>query len=110
MNPLVRPRELNAEEPWDYPLGISPDNFIRLTKLQLDAVAQEEVDAIRRFTKAWLEGQITNQAIRADGHTLKHEIGHEQYGEALTWWRNFDRHTLDGNAWKVNHQAVLGKL
>jgi hypothetical protein len=110
MNPLVRPRELNEEEPWDYPWGISPDDFIRLTKLQLDAVEQEDVDAIRRFTKAWLEGQITNQAIRADGNTLKHEIGHEQYGEAFSKWRTFDSHTLDGEAWKVNHQAVLDKL
>jgi hypothetical protein len=110
MNPLVRPRELNAEEPWDYPLGISPDDFIRLTMLQLDAVAQEDVDAIRRFTKAWLEGQITNQAIRADGNNLKHEIGHEKYSEALSGWRNFDMHTLEGEAWEANHQAVLGKL
>lgn len=110
MNPLVRPREVNAEEPWGYPRGISPEDFIRLTKLQLDAVAQEDVDAIRRFTKAWLEGQITNQAIRADGHTLKHEIGHEQYGDALREWCNSDSQTLDGEAWRANHQAVLGKL
>jgi hypothetical protein len=110
MNPLVQPRELNDEIPWDFPLGLSPDDFMRLTELQLDAVEQADVDAIKRFAKAWLEDQITNQAIRANGSSLRHEIGHQHYSEALSHWRTIDREALAGEAWASNHQAVLDKL
>lgn len=108
MNPLVQPRVLGKG--WDFPLGISPYDFIELTQLQLDAVGRQEVDVIRRFTKAWLQGQITNQAIQCNTKTLKHEIGHEKYAGALDHWRTFDNQALAGNAWAVNHQAVLQKL
>jgi hypothetical protein len=110
MNPLVQPWEVNGEVPWGPPPGLSPDDFKRLTELQLDAVEQADVDAIRRFTKAWLEDLITNQAIRANGSSLRHEIGHPRYSEALSHWRTIDRDALAGEAWASNHQAVLSKL
>ncbi|MGJ0485182.1 MAG: hypothetical protein ACR65R_11735 [Methylomicrobium sp.] len=83
---------------------------MRLTELQLDAVEQADVDAIRRFAKAWLEDLITNQAIRANGSSLRHEIGHQHYSKALNHWRDFDSEALAGEAWASNHQAVLDKL
>jgi hypothetical protein len=110
MNPLVQPRKLNEEEPWDYPLGISPYDFIRLTELQLDAVAREDVDIIRRFTKAWLEDRMTNQSILCNRNSLEHDIGHERYSHALGYWRTLDKQALDGQDWASNHQAVLDKL
>ena len=109
MNPSIQPsRDANGQ--WAFPVAISRIDFIRLIKLGLDAVEDEDVKIIRRFAKAWLQDGIINQAIRADGRTLEHEIGHAIYSEALAHWRNYCGSVLTGENRKVNHQKVLKKL
>lgn len=109
MNPLVQPLRTSTEE-WIFPPAISKDDFIRLTKLELDAVENKDVYLIRRFAKAWLQDNITNQAIQSDGKTLEHEIGHSKYSAALDHWRKYGPGVLNGEIWKKNHQDVLNKL
>ncbi len=118
MNPLVQPCEKapinrkNAQDIWDFPRNFDHNEFIRLTELELDAVEQEDVEIIRRFTAVWLEGHITNQAIRADGKTLACEIGHKTYSGALAQWRDYDLDSLDPDSpvGISNRKAVLGML
>lgn len=107
MNPMVQPKSKGSD--WDFP-GIAREDFIRLTELELDAIDEKDVKILRRFTKAWLEDVVINQAIRSDGYNLKHHIGHEKYSQALNYWRTVDDQVLKESKWTENHQALLRKL
>jgi hypothetical protein len=86
MNPLVQPiRTSNAC--WDLPANLSAPDFAALTKLELDAVTDDEVALIEKLADQWLVGNATtpravrNQPIRAN-RWLEVEIGQGTFGEA----------------------------
>lgn len=94
INPLIQPRgtpnAFSFPVPTNPMIKFTPADFMRLTKLGLDAVAQEDINCIKRFAAMWLENDITNQAIRADGATLRCEIGHMDYTSAVAQWKTYD--------------------
>jgi hypothetical protein len=68
------------------PGGISNDDFQRLANLNLDAIAQDDVDAINRYGDLWLTSLAPNQAIRMDGKTRIADLGQDRYGGAKAAW------------------------
>jgi uncharacterized protein len=92
MNPLVQPIKAADEEAefrWELP-DFSVKEFIRLSELDLDAVDQYDVNLIKKLAHHWLVDVAMNQPMRANGETLKCEIGHDKYSKALAQWRNYD--------------------
>jgi hypothetical protein len=111
MNPLIQPRENTSGDPdfpWDFPDGFSTKEFIRLAELELDAVEQEDVDLIKKLASGWLQDNVVNQAVRADGLTLKCEIGYDKYSEALAQWQSYDPGTPLPGA--DNRQKIIAIL
>jgi uncharacterized protein len=93
MNPLIQPVWRNAR--WEFPngfrtnsLGLPPETmFDRLVKLDMDAMAQDDVKLIAAFGQAWIGGaEITNQLIRADGGTFAAQISFENFADAKARW------------------------
>jgi hypothetical protein len=66
---------------------LAEDEFKALVALEMDAVAQAQVDLITKFCDLWLADGIPNQPIRANRETLAAEIGHGRFREALLAWR-----------------------
>jgi hypothetical protein len=79
-NPVVGPTREGSD--WDWPLEtLEPEQWARLTELDLDAVAQKDVDLIGLFCDHWLAGKVFNQPIRA-GADLRAEVGHDTFPAA----------------------------
>ena len=90
LSPLIQPLNPSGrDDGWQYPKGLERE-FDRLTTLELDAVQQADVDAIKKLTALWLQGQVSNQAIRANGNSLHCEIGHADYPTAVKAWQTLD--------------------
>ncbi|MGI9212076.1 MAG: patatin-like phospholipase family protein [Methylococcaceae bacterium] len=90
LSPLIQPvNPTGQDNGWQIPAGLEHD-FDALTTLELDAVSQEDVNRIKKLTALWLQGQVRNQAIRADGHSLDCQIGHSTYPEAAARWGEND--------------------
>jgi len=65
LNPLVSP--LHTGDDWTlWPGFDSLDTFNALIKLDMDAVAQSEVDLIKKLCTAWMDDQVMNQPISHD--------------------------------------------
>jgi hypothetical protein len=86
MNPLVSPVRNGPVNNWAPPQGMSLDQFDYLTKLDMDAIEQHELDAISTFADLWLQSRVPNQPVRMDGDTLTLEIGDAWFKDALSWW------------------------
>jgi hypothetical protein len=84
MNPLVAPVRDDGGN-WRLPDGLDENAFETLVNLAMDAVEQEQVQAIQNFASLWLQDKIGNQAIRSDGN-LKAEIGQDAYSQAKAAW------------------------
>jgi len=91
MSPLISPmREGNG--PWHVPMGMDPDpdtalkKFLFLKDLDMDAVQNQEVDAIVAYTALWLQDKAPNQPIRMDGDTLEPKVGKAKFSESLAAW------------------------
>jgi len=85
MNPLIQP--IRVPSGWARPAGLietddDTDEFLRLRRLPLDAVAEGDVALIRKFCTLWHNDAVVNQPIRANSDTFDCEIGHRLYGEA----------------------------
>jgi len=65
---------------------MSTAQFKYLTDLGMDAVEQTAVTAIENYAALWLQNAVPNQAIRANGQTLKAEIGYDRFDDAVTAW------------------------
>lgn len=84
LNPLIAPvKPVNGD--WQLPTGLSEDEFSALLKLDMDAVAQDDVDKIRHLAELWLQNSVRNQPIRMDAD-LNIEVGHATYAEAIAAW------------------------
>ncbi|MEA1673761.1 patatin-like phospholipase family protein [Nitrospirillum sp. BR 11163] len=96
MNPLISPVPATDPGPWGPPQGLSPAQFQALVKMDMDAVEQGEVDAIKHLAELWLAGSgapspsVRNQPIRMDHDTLACELGHTTFSDALTAWNAFN--------------------
>jgi uncharacterized protein len=84
MNPLISP--VSSAGHWTAPTGMTAEAFDQLVNLDMDAVAQKDVDAIIRFADLWLKGHVSNQPIRMDWDTLDCEIGYRSFGDAQAAW------------------------
>jgi hypothetical protein len=84
LNPLIAPVK-PANGDWQLPTGLDVDEFGALLKLDMDAVAQVDVDKIQHFAELWLQNSVSNQPIRMDAD-LNIEVGHATYAEAIAAW------------------------
>jgi len=57
-----------------------------MCNLEMDALNQNQVDAISQYADAWIGNKAPNQPIRMDGSTLAAEIGYDSFGKALQAW------------------------
>jgi len=89
MNPLISP--MGKPGSWRPPgpaAGpMTAAQFTYLTRLDMDAVEQPQVDAIATFADLWLQGNVTNQPLRMDSDTLTPELGYITFQDAATAWR-----------------------
>lgn len=92
LNPLVQPVR-DASGRLAVPPGLSEAQFLRLTQMDADAVAQEDVDLVRHLGELWLADGVANQPVRANGLTFAAEIGFDRYSAAKQNW-------LASNPWR----------
>ena len=87
MNPLISPVKKDGEA-WSAPGGMTADQFTHLAQLDMDAVEQQEVQAISNFAELWLQGAAPNQPLRINGDTLGAELGQGRFDRALAAWNS----------------------
>jgi len=87
MNPLISPIK-DAQGAWTAPGDMTAAQFTYLANLDMDAVAQPEVNAITKLAESWLAGEVSNQPVRMDGATLALEIGQATFADAKAEWNN----------------------
>ena len=90
MNPLVQP--IRTADGWLRPAGLSEDGpmgdeFVRLSRLPIDAGAGRDLALIRKFCALWHGDAVVNQPIRANSDTLDCEIGQRWYSDAKGRWQ-----------------------
>ena len=61
---------------------MTPEAFVYLCGLSMDAVEQPQVAAIESYCDLWLADRVPNQPIRMDGATLEPEIGQARFSQA----------------------------
>lgn len=79
MNPLIQP--LLSKGKWILPPGLTTAEFKRLNKLDLDAVAQKDVELIDHFCRLWLSDKVPNQPVRTNAE-LQPILGHGWFSQA----------------------------
>jgi hypothetical protein len=89
MNPLISP--MGQPGAWRAPgaptAPMTAAQFAYLTRLDMDAVDQSQVNAITEFADLWLKGNVSNQPLRMDSDTLKPELGYGSFQDAAAAWR-----------------------
>ena len=93
MNPLICPMKATAGsiDPWAAPGGIGEERFNYVKNMDMDAVEQDQIDAIVEYTDLWLNDLAMNQPIRMDGDTLTCEVGQDRFSQAEAAWNNLLR-------------------
>jgi hypothetical protein len=86
LNPPIQPVRDDEQAPWRLPKGFKEEEFSALVAMDMDAIREEDVTLIRKLGKAWLDGDVANQPIRANLHTLSCEIGHGRFPAAARHW------------------------
>jgi hypothetical protein len=95
LNPLIQPVWRKDGNRWEFPngfransLGLAPEDFFsRLVNLDMDAMAQDDVQLIYALGQSWIGGaEITNQPVRADGGTFVAQIGFGNFADAKARW------------------------
>jgi hypothetical protein len=86
MNPLVRPLK-DSSGNWQPPDGLTRDEFVKLTNIDIDARVPRDVTLLLKFARAWLNDQVPNQPIRENPYTFEARIGHTRFSEALEAWQ-----------------------
>ena len=84
MNPLIAPQR--RQDGWGTYAGMTPEAFVYLCGLGMDAVEQPQVAAIESYCDLWLADRVPNQPIRMDGATLEPEIGQARFSQAKDAW------------------------
>jgi hypothetical protein len=88
MSPLIQPVRDNDAAPWRPPAGFSSEEFSALANLDMDAVEDAEVNLIRRLGSAWISGDFPNDPVRLNEETMRCEVGHARFADALAAWRH----------------------
>jgi len=88
MSPVVRP--VKEAGVWKLPHGLTEDEFVALTDLEMDAVENAQVALLHKLGTAWLAGHVPNQPIRSSSD-FSCEIGHATFREARTAWQNLQQ-------------------
>jgi len=91
LNPMIQPELLTnpgtKNREWYLPgsdplTGATPameiDQFIKLSKMDMDAVEQDDVDLINILCSAWLQDKVQNQPIQTD-ENLDCKLGQRKY-------------------------------
>jgi hypothetical protein len=84
MNPLISP--VNKGGDWVAPGSMTDQQFSYLADLDMDAIEQNQVDAISQYADLWLGSMAPNQPIRMNTDTLKAELGQDRFDAALAAW------------------------
>ncbi len=84
LNPVVQP--VNQNGAWTYPKGLPKEVFDPLTKLDMDAVENSQVELIKRLGEAWIHEGAPNQPIRMLDD-LSCGLGDRTYVQAKARWR-----------------------
>jgi len=85
MNPLISP--IKTQEGWSAPGPMTAEEFTFLAALDMDAVEQQQVDAISKYADLWLHDSARNQPIRMNGDTLDPELGPDTFSGAEAAWK-----------------------
>lgn len=85
MNPMVQPIHVDGE--WRVPDGLTETDFYDLTRLEMDAVEQEDVEKIHQLGVAWLSDKVVNQPICYRFDDFGCLIGHAKFSQALAAWQ-----------------------
>lgn len=87
LNPLIRPFIDSRTGRYVPPPGWTEPDFQRLAALDMDAVAQGDVDLINRLKRSWIDDDAPiNQPIRIRSGDLAAEIGDQKFSEAIQHW------------------------
>jgi len=86
MAPVVRPRRGAPDQKWTLPNGFTKDEFLGLVNLDLDATTPEQIALLTKLGRAWIGGEVSNQAIRENAN-FEPDIGHGTFAEALSHWQ-----------------------
>ena len=65
--------------------GLTEEEFRKLSQMEMDAVAQSDVLAIKAFGEKWLAGEVPNQGVRMN-ELLRVTIGEADYRDAKARW------------------------
>ena len=95
LNPVVRPVLINGV--WQIPPHLDPNQFHKLTQLDMDAVKQADVELIMALGASWMADGARNQPIRMRSDNLSSSLGSDIYSEAK-------------KRWSIISQAPTGKL
>lgn len=85
MNPMVQPIQTDNE--WSIPDGLTETDFYDLTRLEMDAVEQDDVEKIRKLGEAWLSDKVVNQPICHRFDDFGCIIGHAKFSQAMAAWQ-----------------------
>jgi hypothetical protein len=85
LNPLISP-VLSSTNSWVPPSPMTAAQLKALLDLDMDAVAQIDVDLIEMFARLWLADKAINQPIRMDRDQLKTELGAAVFSQAKAQW------------------------
>jgi hypothetical protein len=86
MNPLLRPVKDTGGN-WRPPDGLTREEFVRLTNIDIDARVPRDVTLLLKFARAWLNDRVPNQPIRENPYTFEARIGHTSFSDALEAWQ-----------------------
>lgn len=82
MNPLIQPVR-GADGSWTAPPGYDASSFLRLRKIDMDAITPADISDINLFCDRWMDDSVPNQPIRTNSRDFRPEIGFGRYSEAL---------------------------
>ncbi len=110
LSPLVSPMPsaAGAKDPWCPPGDMTPEQFNYLTKLDMDAVAQDQVGAIAHLADLWINDQVRNQGVRMNSDTLDCELGQPTFSAALAAWKQIS--AGDAPVAPAEEHAAAGRL
>ena len=84
LNPMISP--LRRGDDWVAPPDLGETDFVTLRDMDMDAVAQDQVDLIVKLAELWIDDRVPNQPVRMDGGTLQPEIGKGWFKPAVAEW------------------------
>jgi hypothetical protein len=86
LSPLISPVLIN--DTWQVPPGITAAQFQALTRIDMDATKDDEINLIKALGNAWIAGQVRNQPVRLN-NCLAAAPG-ESYAEGKSRWQKME--------------------